>query len=567
MLLGAVLTAYLVWPQARTPQEMASEATDGLRSWRGVTYAGTVADSDGVTTSVRVTVRGDGTSYGTLSRAYGAQAQIAVGNGRTLLRGNRQWRLWDEPGSADSLADTWIADPPERISGLLPPSGLTPKALAGAVSEGTAGKWRQAGTASVNGRDARMLINGAVQIWVTAEPPHRLLSVGLSTTGASGQDAKPPSAFTTAAFTTTDNRRPPRNVRVQYAAARDQTPPSSLSSTVREASGAEAQSTAAAVKRLGETQAKPAELSERVTVQPDVSVHLRNISGSPCGSRTCSSVVTVTNEGLAVLTETADWAVAGLGRPGSTRRALALSTTLTLAKARCARDPEARKFETWEAWVTAMQTGSALFAAATAPEGSSVSVRIREQETSLPSIGPESCVNAGAWVTSFNLALVCRENARLKKPAEVPISLLRASGAVYEEYIYSWVEALQDFWLGRREVGDKLVAAVDGTNPEVARSVDSELLSQILYPPIILFHRYLQQDHEEFNSALNDALRWHKEYWSAAEERATDAEGLVALGPLAVACLAHDAGFPLEIESEYLPRSLLEFSWAGEIAT
>ncbi|MFF1649171.1 hypothetical protein [Streptomyces sp. NPDC058240] len=143
VLLGAVLTAYLVWPQARTPQEMASEATDGLRTWRGVTYAGTVADSDGVTTSVRVTVRGDGTSYGMLSRAYGAQAQIAVGNGRTLLRGNRQWWLWDEPGSADSLADTWIANPPERISGLLPASELTPKALAGAVSEGTAGKWRQ----------------------------------------------------------------------------------------------------------------------------------------------------------------------------------------------------------------------------------------------------------------------------------------------------------------------------------------------------------------------------------------------------------------------------------------
>ncbi|MCX4734347.1 hypothetical protein [Streptomyces sp. NBC_01363] len=163
----------------------------------------------------------------------------------------------------------------------------------------------------MSGGHVRMLINGAVQIWVTAEPPHRLLSVGLSTTGASGQDAKPPSAFTTAAFTTTDNRRPPRDVRVQYAAARDQTPPSSLSSTVREASGAEAQSTAAAVKRLGETQAKPAELSERVTVQPDVSVHLRNISGSPCGSRTCSSVVTVTNEGKTTAKGTLLVSVAG----------------------------------------------------------------------------------------------------------------------------------------------------------------------------------------------------------------------------------------------------------------
>ncbi|MEU6294433.1 Imm49 family immunity protein [Streptomyces erythrochromogenes] len=42
-------------------------------------------------------------------------------------------------------------------------------------------------------------------------------------------------------------------------------------------------------------------------------------------------------------------------------------------------------------------------------------------------------------------------------------------------------------------------------------------------------------------------------------------EGLVALGPLAIACMARDAGMPIEVESEYLPQELLEFGWVGEV--
>ncbi|MEV6322958.1 immunity 49 family protein [Nocardia sp. NPDC051787] len=286
-------------------------------------------------------------------------------------------------------------------------------------------------------------------------------------------------------------------------------------------------------------------------------------------------------EGLAVLEENRSWVLAGLDKPEGVGRAQALSTTLTLAQSRCAVDPEAVKFETWEAWVTAMQTGSALFAAATAAEGSSVSVRIQEQERSLPAIGPEFCVNASSWVTSFYLALICREKERLEMLARVPVSLLResmrGSGAEILEYIYHWVEALQGAWLDRPDMGDKLIAAVDGTDPQTARFdgsdedatafIDKDLLLKIEYPPINLFYRYLRQDHDEFNKALAEALQWHKEYWTATEDRTWSSEGLVALGPLAIACLAHDAGFPIDIESEYLPTALLKYLWVGEIDT
>ncbi|MFF6999481.1 immunity 49 family protein [Streptomyces sp. NPDC008313] len=271
-----------------------------------------------------------------------------------------------------------------------------------------------------------------------------------------------------------------------------------------------------------------------------------------------------TTLGVEGLVRAVDWALERLDR-SDVARAKALGTTLTHAKTRCAVDPNANQFETWEAWVTAMQVGSARFAMATAPEGSTVTCRIKEKEFHLPATGSQSYVNAGTWVTSFYLALICHEKERLRELAEVPVSLLRASGAVFDEYIYSWVETLQGFWLGRTDVGDNLVAAVQGTGPDSAQYADQEFLSKILHPPIILFYHYLREDHDEFNDALVDALRWHKSYWSADEDRAITSDGFVALGPLAIACLALDSGFPINVESAYLPKSILNFAWRGEI--
>ncbi|ANH93233.1 MULTISPECIES: immunity 49 family protein [unclassified Streptomyces] len=271
---------------------------------------------------------------------------------------------------------------------------------------------------------------------------------------------------------------------------------------------------------------------------------------------------------LEALGETADWIVDEFaGSP--VLRPQALSTTLALAQQRCALDPRAAEFATWEAWVTAMQTGSALFAAATAPAGGSVTCRIKDRERVVPATGPEAHLNAGTWVTAFYLAMVCRANDRLRRLAEVPVSLLRGSGAVFDEYVYAWVGALQSFWLGRRDLGDRLVAAVDETAPEVRRhtDADADLVSQLLYPPMMLLYRVVRHDSAAFGTALTDALRRHRAYWTADEGRATSADGLVALGPLAMACLAHDQGLTVEVESDYLPRALLDRSWVGEYDT
>lgn len=268
--------------------------------------------------------------------------------------------------------------------------------------------------------------------------------------------------------------------------------------------------------------------------------------------------------GLAILTESAEGLIEKLATD-SASMGDAMQLTLTLAKSHCLLDSEADSLSTWKSWVNAMQVSSAAFIAASTTE-ESVVCRIAEKDMTLRSTGPQRYTTAAAWTTAFYLAVVCREKDRLTALCHVPVSLLRDSGARCDEFEYAWVETLQTYWLGGPDLGAKLVAAVDGTDPEAIALSDPETVAKLLYPPIEMFHRLVRQDHAGFNRALVEALQWHKEYWST-EDNAIQATGLVALAPLAIACFAYDAGFPIDVESEYLPIALLERSWAGEFPT
>ncbi|MYR44779.1 hypothetical protein GTW67_22770 [Streptomyces sp. SID5910] len=246
---------------------------------------------------------------------------------------------------------------------------------------------------------------------------------------------------------------------------------------------------------------------------------------------------------------------------------MTFSSALHTAKLQCSLDPTADKLETWEAWVMAMQVGSALFASATAPEGSTVECVIGHELRTIPAVGVTHFTDAGSWLEAFWLAVVCRDQTRMTQLCEVPVETLRASGAVFEEYIYHWVDALQTYWLERPGLGEKLVAAFNGTDPDRLRFMDREMMLKVLYPPINLFFRFVKRDPDQFNEALVQALELHKEYWTASEERQETGDGDIPLGILAVTCLAHDAGLPVEVESEYLPEHLLKRSWLGEFPT
>ncbi|MEU4686445.1 immunity 49 family protein [Streptomyces xinghaiensis] len=241
-------------------------------------------------------------------------------------------------------------------------------------------------------------------------------------------------------------------------------------------------------------------------------------------------------------------------------------TAVMTLRARCVVDPRAAAVETWEAAVNAMQLGSALFAVTGVSEGR-VECRINRKMRSLPATGPMSTADAGTWLTAFWLAVICRERQRMTELCEVPLERLRSPEGQYDEYIYHWVDTLQTYWLRRPGLVEKLTATFEASDPSVARIAPKDLLQGLLYPPINLFYHFVRRDEPGFSPALVEALKLHQAYWTLTEERVTDIDGSIALGPLAIASLAYDGELPIEVESEYLPKHLLQHGWLGEFPT
>ncbi|MET7853821.1 immunity 49 family protein [Streptomyces avermitilis] len=242
------------------------------------------------------------------------------------------------------------------------------------------------------------------------------------------------------------------------------------------------------------------------------------------------------------------------------------SAAVLSLSARCVIDPRAAAVETWEAAVNAMQMGSALFAVTGASEGA-VECRINRKPRTLPALSPQSTADAGNWLTAFWLAVICREQERMTQLCEIPLERLRSPEGQYDEYIYHWVDTLQTYWLRRPGLVEKLTATFEASDPTVARVAPRDLLQGVLYPPINLFYHFVRRDEAGFSPALVEALKLHQVYWTLNEERATDIDGSIALGPLAIACLAYDGELPIEVESDYLPKHLLQHSWLGEFPT
>ncbi|MFD4274109.1 immunity 49 family protein [Streptomyces cyaneofuscatus] len=244
----------------------------------------------------------------------------------------------------------------------------------------------------------------------------------------------------------------------------------------------------------------------------------------------------------------------------------AFSTANLAMRAHCVADPRAAAVETWESTVNSMQLGSAIFALLGAAEGA-VECRINRKLRTIPATGPMSTADAGTWLSAFWLAVICRDQERMTQLSEIPLERLRSPEGSYDEYIYHWVDTLQSWWLRRPDLADKLIATIEASDPNVARIAPQDLLQAVLYPPINLFYHYIRNDRDGFAPALTDALKLHKTYWTLNQDRAKDIDGSIALGPLAIACLAYDAEFPLDIESDYLPKHLLQRTWIGEFPT
>ncbi|MER6352623.1 immunity 49 family protein [Streptomyces sp. NPDC001634] len=238
----------------------------------------------------------------------------------------------------------------------------------------------------------------------------------------------------------------------------------------------------------------------------------------------------------------------------------AFASALALAHTRCAADPEVSHIDTWDAWATAVQLGSALFTGSQPQEchlGEDLAVQ-------LPAMPAEPPADARAWLDALYLAIVCRQMDRISRLCEVPPTRLREDDSV-DEYVLHWIDTLQTYFSPDRSsmdgVVETLVATMQTSGPDGVTHAPLDFVNRIDYQPVALFHRLIARDHDAFAKALAEALSDHGGYWG--ESAAPRAQ--VALGPLAMASLAYDYGFPIDPKQRYLPTYLLNRERIEEI--
>ncbi|OOC56643.1 MULTISPECIES: immunity 49 family protein [Nocardiopsis] len=234
-------------------------------------------------------------------------------------------------------------------------------------------------------------------------------------------------------------------------------------------------------------------------------------------------------------------------------------------------DPEAATVETWESWAIAMQVHGTVFAVSEAEKGSRVEYMIDHEVRELTAPDMLYCADPSTWEMAFHLAVVCRDNAHAEALCRVPVERLReaARGAKveYNDYLYHWVAALQAFVNGTDDLASELRRAMELSDPR-GGAFGGETLDLLVFPKMEVFRQLLSGDSAKFNEALAHALESHKRYHTSREDE-NRVSGIVPLSLLALACLAHDTaertpGFSLDVESEYLPKHLVQRSWYGE---
>jgi hypothetical protein len=155
------------------------------------------------------------------------------------------------------------------------------------------------------------------------------------------------------------------------------------------------------------------------------------------------------------------------------------------------------------------------------------------------------------WRKGFYAACAMRHREAYEKLVAVPRRVLLgtlASPTPHEVEQVDFVCGLQA--LARREPGaSKLLAR---GYSESAIDANDRLGN------VRLALRLHEGDPKRFNEALETALILHRKYYEEAPSQGSDIprespESFLALAPLGLACIAHDRGIPIEVESGYIP--------------
>ena len=187
---------------------------------------------------------------------------------------------------------------------------------------------------------------------------------------------------------------------------------------------------------------------------------------------------------------------------------------------------------------------------------------------------PRPDVSLREIVFAYHAAFATDDQPALQLLADVPMDLFADRPPSVEEraYMLSHARGLQ--LIARGDVAGRkfLFEAINGSNsPEMDEEGRAYAIFRVS-PEIELTLLAGQSDQQvaadgtnlpTFDQSLRNALVMHRRYWrdfeqNPGESQTHDPDGFIALGPLAWAAMRYRMGLPVNVTSDYLPRSVIE---------
>lgn len=211
----------------------------------------------------------------------------------------------------------------------------------------------------------------------------------------------------------------------------------------------------------------------------------------------------------------------------------------------------------------AAQLHLASFQLAAIPAGESFVIELDSGGLETRGIGASAkATSVAAWLSTYWWARATRNGTALDTLAAVdPAALGRAGG--YDPALLALVTIIQ-----ARDAGDEswpqLVSAALSlvAQPTTVTREEAQMLHLDLFGVLTAIG-----DQDAFTNQLETALTSHRTYWTATDERRADPRGFSSLPLLGLAALAADENMRIEVESGYLPKSLIDNPpWMFELA-
>jgi hypothetical protein len=208
-------------------------------------------------------------------------------------------------------------------------------------------------------------------------------------------------------------------------------------------------------------------------------------------------------------------------------------------------DPRAESTAYTDGLVLASESFASAFRLASVPRGTAIAVTLGGRTEELPASGPNSDASDWIYARAAALAWTSRRQADLAILAAFDSGDLCSTIPDTNSYAHACHAVLrgQD---PRPHLRNALAKTSGDEHWECLRNPRAQLLERIA-----------EDDADGFNAVLADALGLYRDYYSAGD-RIDDPDGQLSFDALGLACLAHDRGIPVRVESDYLPRAVIE---------